>query len=97
MKTFRDSSGGKWTVFEVRRHINPKLPAGQPHRYGDGWLCFESGTVKKRLVSYPNGWREFDDAELEKLLAKAQRAPRAILRLDDDLGDATPIPDARAD
>ena len=97
MKTFRDSSGGQWTVFEVRRHINPKLPAVQPNRYGDGWLCFESGTVKKRLVRYPRRWREFGDAELEKLLAQAQLAPRATLRLGDDLSDLTPIPDTRAD
>lgn len=85
MKTFRDSAGTDWTVFEVRRNVDSKsdwsyLPGG----FSDGWLCFESATAKKRLVRYPERWREFSDAELEALLQQAQQAPRSSLSLRDD-------------
>ena len=98
MKTFRDGSGTDWTVFEVRRNVNEKadwsyLPSG----YSDGWLCFESATAKKRLIRYPERWRDFGDAELEKLLGDAQAAPRSSLRLrGEDLGDE-PSSDSRSD
>jgi len=91
MKDFRDSNGNEWTVFEVRRNVDAKsdwsyLPTG----YSDGWLCFESAgqRAKKRLTRYPERWREFSDAELEKLLNEAQPAPRASVSIrGDDLGD----------
>ncbi|MEX2153941.1 MAG: hypothetical protein WD825_11430 [Gemmatimonadaceae bacterium] len=88
MKTFRDSKNIEWTVFEVRRQVTAKgdwsyLPSG----YNDGWLCFESPAAKRRLVRYPQRWRELGDAELEKLLAQALPAPRGAFRLGDDLAD----------
>lgn len=97
MRTFRDSAGVDWTVFEVRRNSGVKgdlsyLPSG----FNDGWLCFESELEKKRLVKYPGRWRDFGDAELESLLADAQPAPRPSLRLRDDFTtDTPPIPDSR--
>ena len=90
MKTFRDSSGTDWTVFEVRRNVSAKgdwsyLPSG----YSDGWLCFESASAKKRLVRYPDNWREFNEPDLERLLQQAQPAPRASASIrGDDLGDS---------
>ena len=88
MKTFRDSADISWTVFEVRRQITSKregdlLPSG----FSDGWLCFECAGQKRRLVRYPNAWRELSDVELEKLLAQAQQAPRTTFRAPDDLVD----------
>lgn len=89
MKMFRDSNHVAWTVFEVRRQVNAKgdwsyLPSG----YSDGWLCFECISEKKRLVRYPEHWREFSDADLEHLLEQATPAPRGSFRLgDDDLSD----------
>ena len=101
MRVFRDSKDTDWTVFEVRRHVNSNgdpvtyLPGG----FANGWLCFESQTAKRRLVQYPRGWREFSDAELEKLLTLALPAPRGAFRLGDDLGetDSSTSPDLRAD
>jgi len=95
MKVFRDSDDIDWTVFEVRRPITAKgdwsyLPSG----FSDGWLCFECVTAKKRLVRYPERWREFSDIELEKLLKQASPAPRGAFRLDDELSDP-PAPDLR--
>ena len=98
MRTFNDSNGTEWTVFEVRRAVSTKgdwsyLPSG----YSSGWLCFESTTAKRRLTRYPERWREFGDAELVKLLNQALPAPRATHGLGDDLtGDATRSPDARS-
>jgi hypothetical protein len=98
MKTFRDSKNVDWTVFEVRRQVTAKgdwsyLPSG----YNDGWLCFESATAKRRLIRYPDRWRELGDAELEKLLDQALPAPRGAFRLGDDLGDLPSSPGVRPD
>lgn len=85
MKTFRDSAGTDWTVFEVRRNVEAKSDWSYlPNGYSDGWLCFESATSKKRLLKYTERWRELSDAELEALLQQAQQAPRASLSLRDD-------------
>jgi hypothetical protein len=91
MRTFRDSSGESWTVFEVRRQVPADGSKGAdlsylPGGYSSGWLCFENHSTKKRLIQYPKNWREFTDAQLEKLLGDATPAPRASLRLT-DLGD----------
>jgi hypothetical protein len=94
MKTFRDTNGTDWTVFEVRRNVTQKgdwsyLPSG----YSDGWLCFESASAKKRLIRYPERWREFSEEELERLLQQAQPAPRASASIrGDDLGDGPIAP-----
>jgi hypothetical protein len=98
MKTFRDSSGTDWTVFEVRRNFSAKADLSYlPTGYSDGWLCFESATAKKRLIRYPPRWRDFSDAELEKLLGEALTAPRSSLSLrGDDLSDS-PSTDSRPD
>ena len=96
MRTFRDSNGTAWTVFEVRRQVNSTgdrtsyLPGG----FNDGWLCFESTGAKRRLTKYPQRWREFSDSELMGLLEQAQPAPKGSMRIYDDLAD-TPSSDAR--
>jgi hypothetical protein len=96
MRTFRDSNGTAWTVFEVRRQISSSgdktsyLPGG----FNDGWLCFETAGAKRRLTKYPSRWREFGDDELVKLLDQAQAAPKGSMRIYDDLGES-PNTDAR--
>lgn len=99
MRTFRDSNGEDWTVFEVRRQTSADgttsdmsyLPGG----YSSGWLCFENHARKKRLIQYPARWREFSDPELERLLTDATPAPRASLRLT-DLGESSRGSDAQS-
>jgi hypothetical protein len=96
MRVFRDSKGSEWTVFEVRRHVGTEDASYLPNGFGSGWLCFENATSKKRLVRFPERWRDFGDAELEKLLGQAQPAPRTAFRLVDDLtGDSSISPDVR--
>jgi hypothetical protein len=90
MRTFRDSNGTAWTVFEVRRQVNATgdktsyLPGG----FNDGWLCFETAGQKRRLTKYPARWRELGDEELGQLLNQAQPAPKASMRTYDDFGEA---------
>lgn len=100
MRAFRDNNGVDWTVFEVRRQVEggtkgdwSYLPSG----FSNGWLCFESDGAKRRLVRYPEQWREFADAELERLLGEAAPAPRGSLRMSDYLGDSSTAPDNRAE
>lgn len=97
MRTFRDSNGSDWTVFEVRRQISSSIGDWYlPDGFGNGWLCFENSSAKRRLVQYPERWREFTDRELETLLAEALPAPRPTFR-GDDLTDTSTSADARAE
>ena len=96
MRVFRDANGIDWTVFEVRRQVSSTgelafLPGG----FTNGWLCFESRTAKRRLVRFPERWREFSDTEIEKLLGEALPAPRGAFRLGDDMegAESAPPPD----
>lgn len=80
MKSFRDSNQTEWTVFEVRRQLDKDEGAYLPAGYGEGWLCFETTSAKRRLLKYPPRWKELSDVELEQLLASAMPAPRPTER-----------------
>ena len=41
-----------------------------------GWLCFQSGTDKRRLTPIPTAWHELPDAVLRELLDAAIPAPQ---------------------
>jgi hypothetical protein len=98
MRTFRDSNDVEWTVFEVRRQLSSRgdlsyLPGG----FSNGWLCFESPVAKRRLIKYPERWREASDEALEELLSEASPAPRGSMRLGDDLTGDNSTSDLRVD
>jgi hypothetical protein len=102
MRTFRDSSGTDWTVFEVRRVLSVKKgDRGErsvlAKNFASGWLCFENASAKRRLVQFPERWREMSEVELGQLLSRAQPAPRATFPLGDDLGDFSPSADVRSE
>ena len=82
MRSFRDSSNVEWTVFEVRRQVGRADAVSASTQ--TGWLCFESNSAKRRLLKYPDRWREFADAELTRLLDEAKPAPRPALNFPDD-------------
>lgn len=88
MRSFRDSANVSWTVFEVRRQVTSRSGDGSylPNGFSDGWLCFEAVGAKRRLLKYPERWREFGDEALEQLLSAAQPAPRTTWRSGDELG-----------
>jgi hypothetical protein len=77
MRTFKDSTGVEWTVFEVRRQAKDD---GQwsylPQGFNSGWLCFESLASKRRLTPVPEGWRDLRERQLEDLLWKAVAVSR---------------------
>ena len=78
MRTFADSTGVEWTVYEVKRQgaIEERW-SYLPEEFGDGWLCFESEFSKRRLTPIPVRWREFGDADLLRNLEKATPVQRA--------------------
>jgi hypothetical protein len=43
--------------------------------WATGWLCFQTGTQKRRLAPYPDNWTELDSSELERLCHEATTAP----------------------
>lgn len=79
MRTFSDSKGTQWTVFEVKRGEREGRWTYLPDEYGDGWLTFECPTAKRRLTPIPPAWRELDDQRLRELLEQAQPVARTRL------------------
>ena len=75
-RTFEDSSGVVWEVFEV--HRTSEAPRGVSTGLEKGWLSFVSDTGKRRLAPFPTVWREATDQELERMCAQARvaRPPR---------------------
>ncbi len=75
---FTDSDGVRW---EVREIPAPVLRDGDPSsafgEFARGWLLFSSEHLRKRLTSYPDGWRALSPYELEKWCwrAKSERRP----------------------
>jgi hypothetical protein len=71
-RTFEDSAGTVWEVFEVRRSSQnaQAVTAGLEL----GWLAFISSGQKRRLAPYPRDWQTAADAELERLCGSARIA-----------------------
>jgi hypothetical protein len=72
----RDDDGVEWQVYEVvlpealRSAERPRHPLNLPA----SWLCFESGTQRRRLSPVPEGWQEAKPAELRRLFDLATRS-----------------------
>lgn len=71
-RSFEDSSGILWEVFEVRR--TSATPGGVSHGLEKGWLAFVSAEGKRRLAPFPAEWDVADTSELERLCAAARIA-----------------------
>jgi hypothetical protein len=73
VRDFVDTNGITWRVWPVTpESLQPKTAAEDYlGEYGDGWLCFESATERRRLARYPARWDELSDAELRTLLKAA--------------------------
>lgn len=98
-RSFQDSTGAVWEVFEVRRSSQKALAVsvGLEH----GWLSFVNGTSKRRLAPFPREWETASPAELERLLALARvvqhldEAKEASSQRGDDAAPAPTPPRAR--
>ena len=75
-RSFEDSTGVIWDVFEV--HRTSETLRGVSAGLEKGWLSFVSDIGKRRLAPFPTVWREATDQELERLCSQARvaKAPR---------------------
>jgi hypothetical protein len=75
-RTITDARGVRWDVFAV--HPETRLSPHSQLRgtFSQGWLCYDSGTEKRRLSPIPENWQSLGDVELERLAEQAEVAPR---------------------
>lgn len=69
-RTFEDSTGAVWEVFEVHRSLTH--PGSVSGGLEQGWLAFMSGERKRRLAPFPREWETAPDPELERLCSAAR-------------------------
>jgi hypothetical protein len=92
LRTFTTRDGVTWNVWNVvptLAHNTRKLTLGTG--MSDGWLCFEGGGIKRRIIPIPNDWESWSDDQLESALdeALAVQARLQEARLE-QAGDAQP-------
>jgi hypothetical protein len=74
-RTFTDSGGLTWEVFEVHR-ASQKAGAVSPG-LENGWLAFVCGEKKRRLAPFPADWETTPEKRLEELCGTARQAAPA--------------------
>ena len=78
LRGFTDSTGVEWRVWEVfpnraGNHTTAETFSTaklQGTVYAEGWLCFESGSEKRRLAPIPADWQA-QEHNLQQLLEQA--------------------------
>jgi hypothetical protein len=67
-RTFETPDGATWSVWEVIpgqvSDFRSAHGSHLPRDLADGWLCFDSGTEKRRLAPLPANWHERPEEEL---------------------------------
>ena len=78
LREFRDSKGVSWKVWSVTPDSLDKRTTAEDYMkdWQDGWLCFECPDSRRRLATFPPGWEDLPDDELETLLRRAQVVKR---------------------
>ena len=74
MREFTDRDGAQWVAYIVDTSASGLEVARRylPDELLQGWLVFESGERKLRLVPVPAGWADTSDDQLRELLARAR-------------------------
>jgi hypothetical protein len=77
VRRFHDGSR-MWSVWEVTPEL--LLDMGVAHDaladdLRDGWLCFKTGTERRRFSPLPAGWYHLSDAQLGALCQRAAVVP----------------------
>lgn len=68
--------GIEWTIWNVVPGSISRLEkTGVDLAFRSGWLAFDSGTQKRRLVPVPPGWDALTDGELALLIDRAEPIP----------------------
>jgi hypothetical protein len=77
VRDFVDASGVSWRVWPVTPESLQPRTAAEDYLgdYGEGWLCFESATERRRLARYPMDWEKLSNQELSSLLSAAAVVP----------------------
>lgn len=77
VRDFVDASGVSWRVWPVTPESLQPRTAAEDYLgdYGEGWLCFECSTERRRLARYPMDWEKLSDQELGSLLSAAAVVP----------------------
>lgn len=75
-RTFEAPDGTTWTAWAVIpgqvSEFRSTSGSHLPRQMADGWLCFDCGTEKRRLVPLPGNWAERTNAELWFLCRAAE-------------------------
>jgi hypothetical protein len=71
-----DAHGVQWDIFAVYPEPPRSTRSQLKGTYPQGWLCFDSGTEKRRLSPIPDQWQQLSDEELARLSERAESAPR---------------------
>src|SRR5688572_2980141 len=75
LREFTDRSGSRWRVWDIRPEQMHAAVRAEDHLQNvlNGWLAFESvqSGEKRRLVPIPGGWETASEAELDRMLARA--------------------------
>jgi len=68
-------SNEEWDVWDVR----PQARSGAVgNGMENGWLCFQSGSRRRRLAPIPEGWHEMDERRLKDLFDSAQEVHQIL-------------------
>lgn len=89
LREFTDASGTTWRVWSTW----PTNPAIVSPELRAGWLTFDSGWSRRRLIPIPSDWECADIERLQLLchVAKAARSSDPFLKeIHDAEDDATP-------
>ncbi len=77
VRDFVDAEGVSWRVWPVSPEALQPRTAAEDYlgEYGDGWLCFESSSERRRLARFPRNWETVSDVEMRTLLSAAVPVP----------------------
>jgi hypothetical protein len=90
LRTFVAHDGVHWNVWNVvPTLVHNERKVALSTGMTSGWLCFESGGVKRRIVPVPNGWEDWSEDELDSALATAQSVERRLPLRDDEAEEET--------
>ena len=95
VREFTDSAGRAWRAWDIRpESIHPQTKAEDylADCYETGWVVFETvdGRAKRRLCPYPRAWDTLPDAELCRLLGKAEAVSGSKLAQQQQITSGTP-------
>jgi hypothetical protein len=77
VRDFVDANGISWRVWPVTPDALQPRTAAEDYlgEYGEGWLCFESASERRRLARYPKDWESLSNEDLCSLLSAAAIVP----------------------